>query len=172
VHDPLKQAFRIKFLGLLIWHVDPEKRGDDDSCDWWGRYRPLNKREQAIAEAAENLESTLDNRPHWADDGNHSREHRDFQELKAAIREWRRRSPWRVPVRWHIWHWRLQFSWLLHFKRWAFSKCCRCGKGFTWGYAPCSSAWNGTGPRWFRGEEHTYHHDCSEPRSSGEAAAG
>lgn len=166
MHDPLIEAFRIPWLGLTIWHVDPEKRGDDDSCDWHGHHRPLNAREKALAEAVENMECTLDNRPHFSDDGNHSREHRDYQELKVAVREWRRRSKWRLPVRWHVWHWKLQFDWLLNFKRWAFSRCHWCGKGFSWGYCPIGYNWNGTGPLWFRSETHTAHRECDEKHAT------
>lgn len=168
MHDPLTVAFEIKILGLTIWHVDPEKRGDDNSCDWHGSSRPLKAAEQALLEAVHNMESTLDNRPHF-DELAPSREHRDFQELKHAMRLWRRRSPWRIPVRWHVWHWRLQFSWALHFKRWAFSKCCKCGGGFSWGYCPVSGSWNGTGPRWFRSETNTYHRDCDDSRKASAA---
>lgn len=52
MHDPMTQAFSIRYPWfrrvkwgngryheefLTIWHVDPEKGGDDDSCDWFGR---------------------------------------------------------------------------------------------------------------------------------------
>ena len=52
MHDPMTLAFTIPnpftrrkvswrstphYDALIeIWHVDPEKRGDDDSCDWHG----------------------------------------------------------------------------------------------------------------------------------------
>ncbi len=156
MHDPMTVAFSIRFLGITIWHVDPEKRGDDDSCDWFGRRRPLNDREKAIVEAMWDLETLLDNRPHFPD----SREHKAFQVLKAAVWEWKRRGKWRLPVRWHVWHWRVTVDAVRSLKRSLFSRCAGCGKGFPWGYCPVSTSWNGGGPRWFRGEPHTYHHDC------------
>lgn len=167
MHDPMTVAF--EFLGITIWHVDPEKRGDDNSCDWWGTNRALSQKEDAVAEAVENMATMLDNRPHYPD----SREHREYQELKEAVRLWRHRSKWRIPVGWHVWHWRIQVVALLHFKRWAFSRCCKCGGGFAYGYSPCSGSWNSEGPRWFRSEKNTYHMECDDsaklPSSRNEA---
>ena len=168
MHDPMTEAFRFKSLGITVWHVDPERGGDDDSCDWFGRHRPLAPREEEVAQAVWNMESLLDNRPHYPD----SREHKEFQHLKAAVSKWRRRSKWRVPVRWHVWHWRIQWDFAQHLKRWLFSRCATCNKRFPWGYYPVSTQWHGGGPRWFRGEAHTYHHECPIPRAlSGDKAA-
>lgn len=73
---------------------------------------------------------------------------------------WRERpSEWRG-WRWHFWHWRIQFHPIQALKRWLFSRCAGCGKGFPWDYSPVSLQWNGTGPRWFRGEHAVYHHEC------------
>lgn len=77
----------------------------------------------------------------------------------------RERRPWYRHPRWHIWHWRIQIQPLLQFKRWAFSRCCKCGKGFKWGYAPTTNSWYGSGPRWFRSEEGVFHGDCNRPSS-------
>jgi hypothetical protein len=74
--------------------------------------------------------------------------------------------PWWKHPRWHVHHWRIQIRPLQSFKRWAFSKCCKCGKGFSWGYAPISNSWSGTGPLWFRSEKDVYHGDCSHPESN------
>jgi hypothetical protein len=73
--------------------------------------------------------------------------------------------PWWRHPRWHIHHWQIQIPLLQSFKRWAFSRCCRCKKSFSWGYAPMSSQWDGTGPLWFRSEEGVYHSDCSNPKN-------
>jgi hypothetical protein len=70
-------------------------------------------------------------------------------------------QPWYRHPRWHVWHWSFQIHHLQAFKRWAFSRCERCGGGFKWGELPCSGSWHGTGPRWFRGEKNIYHSDCS-----------
>lgn len=69
---------------------------------------------------------------------------------------------WEHP-RWHFWHWELQIHPAQTFKRWAFSKCCKCGKGFKWGYSPMSTSWNSTGPKWLKSEEYVSHADCSDP---------
>jgi hypothetical protein len=164
MHDPMTVAFEFRPLGLTIWHKDPERRGDDDSCDWFGRQsRKLNEREQAVVEAMWDLETLLDNAPHFPD----SPEHKRFQALKAAVRKAHAKTGWRIPPRWHVWHWRIQIGFLLDLKRWLFSRCVRCGKRFPWGYCPCSG-WSGPGPRWFR-NEHAWHADCERPASDGAA---
>lgn len=76
------------------------------------------------------------------------------------------RRPWYKHPRWHFWHWKFQCHPLLSFKRWAFSRCCKCGKGFSWGYAPTTDSWNGSGPLWFRSEKNVYHVDCRNPESN------
>lgn len=80
--------------------------------------------------------------------------------MRAYLRE---RRWWFQYPKWHVWHWRVQCHPLQTFKRWAFSKCCRCGKGFRWGYSPVSESWSGDGPQWFRSEKHVYHADCRNP---------
>lgn len=78
------------------------------------------------------------------------------------------RRPWWQHPKWHFWHWKFQCHALGKFKRWAFSRCSKCGGRFTWGYCPVSNSWNGTGPRWFASEPDTYHSDCrgSEVKAS------
>lgn len=73
----------------------------------------------------------------------------------------RAERPWYRHPRWHIHHWRIQVHAIQAFKRWAFSRCAACGKRFPWGYAPISSSWYGTGPRWFRSEKGVCHHACA-----------
>lgn len=80
--------------------------------------------------------------------------------------------PWYKHPRWHFWHWQIQVHCIQSFKRWAFSRCCKCGKGFSWGYSPCTDSWNGTGPLWFRSEKNTYHSDCHRPQSECVSKAG
>lgn len=162
MHDPFTVAFDIKYPWtrrgsrsqwfpngyreslLTIWHKDPERGGNDNSCDWWGTNRPLNVKERAILEAMWRLETLLDNRPHWnEDDALRSREHVVFQDLKEAVRLWRRRGKCRIPVRWHVWHWRLQIHPWEKFKRWAFARCSKCGGRFKWGESACGN-WSGT----------------------------
>jgi hypothetical protein len=169
MRDPLTVAWEVKGLprksGLggtwrppvvTVWHRDPEKDGTDDSCDWWGRYRPLSPKEKAIVDATWKLERVLCNRPFYPD---HEGYHR-FKELQDAIREWRKRPRWRLHPRWHFWHWRIQVVPLQDLKRWAFSRCCVCGGRFKYGESPLSHSWSGTGPRWFRGEAKVLHGRC------------
>lgn len=159
---------------ITIWHKDPEGHGllqrlrrrlglpvrfGDDSCDWFGHSRPLNAKERAIWEAWDDLDHRLGNQPYYPD----LHPTREVRALQKAINLWTHRSRWRLHPRWHFWHWQIQVHPLQDFKRWAFSRCCRCGKRFTWGYAPTTNSWNSRGPRWFRGEPDVYHHECDRP---------
>lgn len=74
----------------------------------------------------------------------------------------RRSRPWYRHPRWHFWHWKLRLYPTQHLKRWAFTRCQYCGKGFRWGESVCSNSWNGTGPLWFRSERHVHHSGCSK----------
>lgn len=58
MHDPMTVAFEIKnpFTKkrggyrpslVTVWHVDPEKDGSDDSCDWFGGRR-LTEKQKAV----------------------------------------------------------------------------------------------------------------------------
>jgi len=76
-----------------------------------------------------------------------------------------RRRWWQHP-RWHVWHWSIQVPFVQNLQRWLFSRCCRCGGRFTWGYSPTTDSWNGSGPRWFIGEPGVYHSDCWHPGAS------
>lgn len=68
--------------------------------------------------------------------------------------------PWWRHPKWHVWHWKLQVHGIQAFKRWAFSRCCECGKRFKWGESPVSGNWHGTGPLWFRSEKGIHHCAC------------
>lgn len=72
----------------------------------------------------------------------------------------RSERPWYRHPRWHIHHWHIQLPWLQNIKRYLFSRCAGCGKRFPYGYAPTSAVWHSGGPRWFKSEEHVYHHEC------------
>lgn len=77
----------------------------------------------------------------------------------------RERRFWFQHPKWHVHHWRLQFHLGQTFKRWAFSRCCKCGGRFSWGYAPTTNSWNGHGPRWFKSEPDVFHGSCDKPNS-------
>jgi len=200
MHDPMTVAFEIRYPWkayknprtewerryrssfITIWHIDPERDGSDDSCDWFGR--KLTQREKDFAKHLienefDNLRSFFSqwvpapcskhtNREDCYEAGCHLGDHLpvcDQDEMIGRVmnifRCYKRELRWRYPVRWHFWHWRFQIHPLQTFKRWAFSKCCKCGKRFSWGYCPVSGSWYGTGPRWFRSESNVYHSDCS-----------
>ena len=91
-----------------------------------------------------------------------------IEEMAKIIYGWilRKERPWYKHPKWHIHHWKVNIDVVSKFKRWAFSKCCKCGKGFSWGYSPISNSWDSDGPRWFKSEKHVYHFDCSRPSDS------
>lgn len=171
MHDPMTVAFEIKYpwkekptkyfpnghrdTFITIWHVDPEKNGNDDSCDWFGSYRRLNSKEMAITEAIFDLESILYNEPFYPSHPAYLR----FQKLKEAQRKWRQRG-FRLHPRWHVWHWKIQIHPLQKLRRWLFSCCAKCGNGFVWGYSPVSMGWSNKKTRFFKGEEDVYHFEC------------
>ena len=76
---------------------------------------------------------------------------------RVLIREAR---PWWRHPRWHLHHWKLQIHPLQAFKRWAWSRCCKCGKRFKWDESVTSNSWNSKGPQWFKGETDIYHDKC------------
>ena len=82
----------------------------------------------------------------------------------------RERRPWFRRPKWHFWHWQLQIHPLQNFKRWAFSRCCKCGGRFKWGASVGSGSWHSDGPSW-RGEKDVYHMDCNRPMSDGSTSA-
>lgn len=92
--------------------------------------------------------------------------------LAAIIYGWILRSerPWWKHPRWHIHHWNLQIHFLEATKRWAFTRCCKCGKRFKFGSSVCTGQWHGTGPRWFKSEEGVYHDNCYDPSSDAESS--
>jgi hypothetical protein len=176
MHDPSSLAFQIgmpwkekpnRFFPqgyrppfITVWHLDPERGGDDDSCDWFGSN--LDRREYTAA---------LDML-----DGEHADMQAYFRPLDPRdaktilTAEWRRARrfykprPWYRHPRWHIWHWRLQVHPLQAFCRWMWSRCVGCGGRFRWGYSPISDSWGGGGPRLFKGEPGVRHHECSQHR--------
>jgi len=179
MHDPMTVAFDIRSpfarrqAGrwsyrpslITIWHRDPEKRGNDNSCDWAGFHRPLNAREQALADAWGNLSHTLGNPPFYPDvrlygTAPHTEDdHSLIREMNHAFYTWQHRGRIRWHPRWHVHHWRIQVHPVQKFRRWAFSRCVGCGRRYSWGYAPVSGQWGGSGPRWFRSESN-YHQEC------------
>lgn len=88
--------------------------------------------------------------------------------LAATIYGWilRKEQKWWKHPRWHIHHWKIQVRFIDNLKRFLFSRCCKCGKHFPWGYSVCTNSWNCTGPRWFRSEKDVYHSDCLNPENN------
>jgi hypothetical protein len=85
-----------------------------------------------------------------------------IRSVASMIYGWilRKTRPWYRHPRWHIHHWRIQIHPIGQFKRWAFSRCCKCGSRFRWGESPTTDNWNSLGPRWFRSEPDVYHGSC------------
>lgn len=126
-----------------------------------------------LHEPADNPRSMLCHLPGW-----HTNFEEDTEERRkdAASRLFvtlarillRERRPWWRHPRWHVRHWKIQVHPVETFKRWAWSRCCRCGGRFAWGEAPVSGSWTSPGPRWFRGEPSIYHSDCGASQAASE----
>jgi len=155
---PMMGGFRYYPSLVTIWHVDPEKDGTDDSCDWF--YRNLTEQERAAAlEMRTNVNTVNHPRCLFGTISQEDQEHILLLQWRAA-RDYYRPRPWWQHPRWHIHHWKIQVHFVQALKRFLFSRCAKCGKGFPWNYAPISSSWSGGGPRWFRGEPNVFHHGC------------
>lgn len=76
----------------------------------------------------------------------------------------RERRPWYRHPRWHVWHWHLQIHPWQQFRRWALSRCCKCGKRFAYGESPISGSWDSKPPKFLRSEENIYHQSCDDSR--------
>jgi hypothetical protein len=72
--------------------------------------------------------------------------------------------PWYKHPRWHFWHWKIKIPPIQYLKRFLFSRCGTCGKGFKYGEAPTSSGRFTDGPQWFRSEKEIYHSGCFPER--------
>jgi hypothetical protein len=90
-----------------------------------------------------------------------------FMVARYILRENR---PWYRHPRWHVRHWQIQIHPVQHFKRWAFSRCDKCGGRFRWGEAPISGSWDSDGPQWFKSEAHVHHGSCDMLRTEAMAA--
>lgn len=166
MHDPMTVAFEIKSpinrrsewfkdgyreTLVTIWHVDPETDGSDDSCDWFGCDKT---RENGWFPAMHDDYASM------MPDSQRAVDFIWYSFHRKLGRSW-----WRHP-RLHFWHWEIQIHPLQSFKRWAFSRCASCGKGFSWGYCPSADGWGGDGPSW-TGEKGVRHNDCHNPLSDG-----
>lgn len=114
----------------------------------------------------DNFQGSLCHLPGWHT--NFEEDRHDERELRAtglfsnvARVILQKKRPWYRHPRWHVWHWKIQIHPFANFKRWMFSRCCKCGKGFRWGEAPCTANWNSKGPQWFKSEADIYHTSCS-----------
>lgn len=89
-----------------------------------------------------------------------------IRSIAGCIYAWimRAEQRWWQHPRWHVHHWKIQIHPLQSFKRWAFSRCEKCGGRFRWGESAVSNSWHGTGPRWFQSEPGISHCDCSGRR--------
>lgn len=270
MHDPSTLAFELKYpwrkygrkgrshfertyreTFVSVWHVDPDLKGDDDSCGWFMRSRHGNK--EVLERIVKRFESDWDRsfehcdktyhtglffgekagvscgypamstagialnlffvaalehfdngKENWGrsrhkaerfmqrnlfeillfaenptdslhtnicniydgDVGPDKREER-IRDMACCVYGWilRATRPWWRHPRFHVHHWQIRVSFVSNFKRWAFSRCQKCGKGFAWGYAPVSTCWDSEGPKWFRSEKYVEHSDCRNPTS-------
>lgn len=141
MHDPMTVAFDIRnpFVRpdkhgyrpplVTVWHVDPETDHTDDSCDWFGRKRPLDEWERELAQAIWRAESVFGNRPYYeaAPGGALDRGHQAFEEIRKASYPWRSRHGRRWHPRWHVHHWKVVIEpWAAFWRR--RERCAMCGE--------------------------------------------
>lgn len=154
---------------------------------WWLAAKPSECERWAVEmthDSADNFRNSLcflsGYHSNWYRDGipNTEEEDKFWREYRAKLffgailgMILRERRFWFNKPKWHIWHWHLQIHPLQAFKRWAFSRCCKCGGRFTWGYSPVSNQWDGDGPAWFRSESGVFHSDCDRPADAARMAS-
>lgn len=85
-----------------------------------------------------------------------------IEKFASVIYGWilRETRPWWKHPRFHFRHYKINVIPLMLFKRWAFSRCHICKKGFKWGTSICTNSWNSEGPQWFKSERGVYHSEC------------
>lgn len=173
MHDPSTLAFEVpsyaaRTKGLFgwcptlldIWHDDPETDGTDDSCGW---FNPgLSKSERTLV--VNLIDNEYDNLRSFFPDTDGDEAKRRLAHIFICYKRFSR--PWWKHPRWHFWHWRINVVPVQSTKRWLFSRCCRCGGRFRWGYAPTTTARDSDGPRWFRGEPQVFHSSCERREGS------
>ena len=122
------------------------------------RWKPLSHRDlsecvRLLSNAHDNLHATL----------RAAREERNIERLLiCCLRLYRTKyRPWYRHPRWHLWHWKITIEPVRDIKRFLFSRCEKCGQRFRYGYAPVTTQWNNTGPRWFKGERKVFHSKCA-----------
>ncbi len=154
--------YTVQGIVLNLMHIAAANHFDCDGRTGWRKARKfISKRLLDILLFTENPVDSLFDSLTLKHGNDTSREDR-IRHFAEIIYGWilREDQPWYRHARWHVHHWKIQIHFLDNLKRWLFSRCCRCGKGFSWGYCPTTSNWNGTGPRWFRSEEGVYHSHC------------
>lgn len=153
MHDPMTVAHDIRRPWkdkhgwrkpvLTIWHVDPEKDGSDDSCDWSGW--------RISKEVIDELRD-----PH-GDGIDVSYEQVDERCIgyRIAMRRYSPRPWWKHP-KWHVHHWRFQFHPWQDFKQ-KRDRCEKCGERMGKS-ARLATSWYGDG---------VMHFDCTDPSDGG-----
>jgi hypothetical protein len=158
-----------------VWNIihwrQPRKgwRGDHPYMRLLARWRHQREMAAALPDLLEMVGSPIDSlhsligRARAADDDGQKAMGELFVAVARIMRGARR--PWWKHPRFHVHHWRLQLFPLQNFKRWAFTRCAKCGKGFKWGHTGVGS-WDGDGPTWFKSEQ-LEHFDCDRPAETG-----
>lgn len=89
-----------------------------------------------------------------------------IKQCASVIYSWILRAdrPWYKHPKYHFWHWEVNIHPLQKLRRYLFSRCTVCGKGFGYGEIITSNCWNKPKNRWFeffRSERNITHSDCA-----------
>jgi len=120
---------------------------------WELSLREINVISNSASNPTDNLQFVIAEAK-YDKDANHRLFLAVFNNRKRLFRGWYQHP------RWHVHHWKIQIPFTLALKRFLFSRCAGCGKGFKWGYSPTSSNWNSKGPQWFKSEPGVFHSEC------------
>lgn len=105
---------------MRIWHKDPGRYGNEDSCGWGFPHLTVDEIEYATALITDDYDNIRSFFPGVRMLDAEGYVMQIFRLYKAHTRRW-----WQHP-RWHFWHWRLQSPIIRDVKRWVFSRCSRC----------------------------------------------
>lgn len=199
MHDPMSQALdlcrrpwhwpRALFTHLgcpyrpyheslvTVWHVDPEREGNDDSCHiddrkrhpevvgfgWRWRFHLVHFAWLRLSVVAVVGGGGF----RLSFFGSSQKRRPDFS---AQVR---RSAPgWGTPgmllsaaIPYPIVGWSITVHPLRSLRRWLLTRCERCGKRFRWNYAPISPSWDSPKPKFLRGSKGLYHHECDAEQS-------
>ncbi len=120
---------------VIIYHIDPEKDGTDNSCDWHDCKLVKEEREEVMKVRTQGRERSSEGRNYF-DIVFQSSNERDiesiFNQVWVHARKYYKPRPWWKHPRWHLHHWQIRIPVLQELYNYLFERCSICGKKYAW----------------------------------------